>query len=94
MAGLKIYTDENVAVHIAEGLKKRGIKAFSAIEQGMTGVADTEHFECASEMQAVIFTHDHHFIEISDTSVKEGKNHYLTGFQNKIYIMKKKNHEN
>ncbi|MBI5406770.1 MAG: hypothetical protein HZA18_03645 [Nitrospirae bacterium] len=44
MAGLKIYTDENVDVRIAEGLKKRGIKAFSAIEQGMTGVADTEHF--------------------------------------------------
>ena len=76
MAGLKIYTDENVDVRIAEGLKKRGIKAFSAIEQGMTGVADTEHFEYASEMQAVIFTHDHHFIEIANTWVEEGKSHW------------------
>ncbi len=75
MAGLKIYTDENVDVRIAEGLKKRGIKAFSAIEQGVTGVADTEHFEYASEMQAVIFTHDHHFIEIANTWVEESKSH-------------------
>ncbi|MEW6163023.1 MAG: hypothetical protein AB1606_06905 [Nitrospirota bacterium] len=30
MARLKIYTDENVDVRIADGLRKRGIRAFSA----------------------------------------------------------------
>ena len=42
MARLKIYTDENVDVRIAEGLKRRGVKAFSAYEKGMTGSADIE----------------------------------------------------
>ena len=42
MAGLKIYTDENVDVRIAEGLRKRGINAFSATEKGMISIADTE----------------------------------------------------
>ena len=49
MAGLKIYTDENVDVRIVEGLRKRGINAFSAIEKGMIGVADADHFKYASE---------------------------------------------
>ena len=40
MARLKIYTDENVDVRVAEGLRNRGIKAFSAVEKGLTGVSD------------------------------------------------------
>jgi len=76
LAGLKIYTDENVDVRIAEGLRKRGINAFSATEKGMISIADTEHFKYASETQAVIFTHDHHFIEIANALVKEGKDHW------------------
>ncbi|HLA00076.1 MAG: hypothetical protein A2Y48_10545 [Nitrospirae bacterium RIFCSPLOW2_12_42_9] len=76
MAGLKIYTDENVDVRIVEGLRKKGVNAFSAIEKGMTGVSDVEHFNYASEIQAVIFTHDHHFLEIAKTLFKEGKDHW------------------
>jgi len=76
LAGLKIYTDENVDVRIVEGLRKKGVNAFSAIEKGMTGVSDVEHFNYASEIQAVIFTHDHHFLEIAKTLFKEGKDHW------------------
>lgn len=76
MAGLKIYTDENVDVRTAEGLKKRGINAFSAIEKEMTGISDIEHFEYASAMKAVIFTHDHHFLEIAKKVLDEGKTHW------------------
>ena len=76
MAKLKIYTDENVDIHIAEGLKRRGIKAFSANEKGMIGISDIEHFKYASAMKAVIFTHDHHFLKIAKKVVKEGKNHW------------------
>ena len=75
MAKLKIYTDENVDIRIAEGLRKRGIKAFSAIEKGLDGSADIEHFKYAFEVQAVIFTHDHHFLEISKRLTTEGKEH-------------------
>lgn len=76
MAGLKIYTDENVDVRIVEGLRKRGINAFSAIEKGMFGVADADQFKYASEIQAVIFTHDHHFIEIANAMLEDGKTHW------------------
>lgn len=75
MAKLKIYTDENVDIRVVEGLRKRGIKAFSAVEKGMVGVSDIEHFKYASNSGAVIFTHDHHFLEIANSFIKEGKEH-------------------
>lgn len=75
MSRLKIYTDENVDVRISVGLRRRGIKAFSAIEKGMAGVADMEHFKYTTDIQAVIFTHDHHFLEIAKALTEEGKNH-------------------
>ena len=76
MVKLRIYTDENVDVRVAEGLRRRGIEAFSAIEEGMIGAADREHFAYAFKIQAVIFTHDHHFIEIAKELTKDGKTHY------------------
>lgn len=76
MARLKIYTDENVDIRVAEGLRMRGLRAFSAIEKGMSGKTDTEHFKLASEMQAAIFTHDHHFVQIAEKFAGEGKEHW------------------
>ncbi len=75
MARLKIYTDENVDVRVAEGLMRRSITAFSAIERGMIGITDREHFEYALKMRVVIFTHDHNFIEMAKEFVKDGKSH-------------------
>lgn len=76
MARLKIYTDENVDIRIAEGLRKRGIKAFSAAEKGLQGVPDIEHFEYCSNIQAVIFTHDHNFLEIAKKLNEKGESHW------------------
>lgn len=76
MARLKIYTDENVDIRVSEGLRRRGIKAFSAMEKEMVGASDIEHFKYASDLQAVIFTHDHHFLEIANSLVKDGKEHW------------------
>jgi len=76
LAKLKIYTDENVDVRVAEGLRRRGIKAFSAIEKAMTGATDKEHFEYTLKNKAVIFTHDHHFLDIAKKIVAERKLHY------------------
>jgi predicted nuclease of predicted toxin-antitoxin system len=73
---LIIYTDENVDVRISEGLKKRGITSFSAIKKGMSGSTDIQHFEYAARLKAVIFSHDHHFIEIARQSTQEGKDHW------------------
>jgi len=75
LARLKIYTDENVDVRIAEGLKRRRIKAFSAHEKDMIGASDIEHFKYTSKIKAVIFTHDHHFLEIAKKLERVGKNH-------------------
>jgi predicted nuclease of predicted toxin-antitoxin system len=61
---------------VAEGLKRRGIKAYSALEKGMVGAEDIEHFNCAAKIESVIFTHDHHFLEIAGQFTKEGKTHY------------------
>jgi len=76
LARLKIYTDENVDVRVAEGLKKRGIKAWSALEKSMSGAEDIEHILFASKIEAVFFTHDHHFLEIAKQFTKEGETHY------------------
>lgn len=76
MAKLKIYTDENVDVRVAEGLRKRGVHAFSALEKKMTGAADRDQFQYAADSQAVFFTHNHHFLEIATAFTAEGKNHW------------------
>ncbi len=88
MAKLKIYTDENVDVRIAEGLRNRGIKAFSAMERGMTGATDLDHFKYSADIKAVIFTHDHHFLQIAKAFKIEGKSHYGVIFaeMNKLSI--------
>ena len=77
MAKLKIYADENVDIRVAEGLRRRGIKAFSAHEKNKTGISDIEHFTYASKQKAVIFTHDHHFLEIAKSYTDQGKKHWV-----------------
>jgi len=73
---LRIYTDENIDVRIAEGLRRRKIDAFSDREKGALGFSDKQHFEKAKELKAVIFTHDPHFIVMAENLVKSGKEHY------------------
>jgi predicted nuclease of predicted toxin-antitoxin system len=67
---LRIYIDESVDVAVAEGLKRRGIAAFSARELGKLGMTDEEQLETATLNKAVIFTHDADFLRMAAT-----KNH-------------------
>lgn len=76
MPRLKIFTDENVDIRVSTGLRKRGVNVFSTIEKGLIGIPDIEHFKNASSKKAVIFTHDHHFIEIAKAFTKKGKSHW------------------
>jgi predicted nuclease of predicted toxin-antitoxin system len=76
LAKLRIYTDENVDIRVAQGLRNRGIDALTAQENGMTGSTDLEHFNYAYQMQAVIFTHDRHFLEIAKKLIEAGKSHW------------------
>jgi hypothetical protein len=65
-----------VDVRIADGLRRRGLDAFSARKKGALGFTDRQHFEKAKELKAAIFTHDPHFVEIGENLVKNGKEHY------------------
>jgi predicted nuclease of predicted toxin-antitoxin system len=62
---IKIYADESVNIAIVEGLKRRGVNAFSARDLGKLGQTDEEQLKTANQNQAVIFTHDVDFIKIA-----------------------------
>lgn len=76
MPRLRIYTDENVDLRVAEGLRLRGVEARSAHEEGMLGAKDQAHFARAARLQAVIFTHDHHFVELALQKSSRGEAHH------------------
>jgi len=76
LAKLRIYTDENVDLRVAEGLRRRGIEAKSAYEEGNLGLADEAQFAYAASLQAVIFTHDHHFVEIAIEKSRHGDEYH------------------
>jgi len=68
---IKIYADESVNIAIVDGLKRRGVNAFSAKDLGKLGLTDEEQLKTAVQNQAVIFTHDVDFIRIATS-----KNHW------------------
>lgn len=76
MGKIRIYTNESASVAIAEGLKRRGIDAFSARDTGNLGLTDEEQLNYAREERAVIFTHDTDFLQIADRWADEGRSHY------------------
>lgn len=65
---IKIYADENVTIAIVEGLKRRGVEAWSAIEKGRLGLSDEEQLRYAVEEKATIFTHDDDFLGMAAES--------------------------
>ncbi len=46
MIKIVIYTDENVNVAVVEGLKRRGIEAYSYNDFGKRGASDEEQLDC------------------------------------------------
>ena len=73
---IRIYTDESVRVAIAEGLKRRGVDAFSARDMGNLGLTDEEQLVYARDNKAVLFTHDTDFLRLAVKWIEEEKNHY------------------
>lgn len=65
---MKIYADENIERSIIEGLRRRGIEVISAIELGYAGKPDAFHIRKASEIKAVILTHDTDFLRLAGSS--------------------------
>jgi hypothetical protein len=75
LARLKIYTDENVDVRVAEGLRRRGVEAVSVYDEGQVGLIDEAQLEYASRLGAAIFTHDADLIEIAMETNRRGDDH-------------------
>lgn len=61
---MKIYADENIESSVIEGLRRRRIEVISALELGYLSKPDDFHIKKASEMKAIILTHDIDFLRI------------------------------
>ena len=75
MGKIRIYTNESAGVAIAEGLKRRGVDAFSARDVGNLGLTDEEQLIYASKEKLTIFTHDTDFLQIAARWLYEGRTH-------------------
>ena len=76
MEKIRVYTDESVDVAIAEGLKRRGVDAWSARDAGKLGLTDEEQIQYAISERASIFSHDDDFLKLAIQWVREEKMHY------------------
>jgi len=72
---MKIYCDENIESAIVAGLKRRGIEVISARDTGNLGKSDEYHLKTASELEAVILTHDVDFLKLAHQWQQGGKEH-------------------
>lgn len=68
---IRIYADENVDVAIVEGLKRRGVDIWSALDTGKLGLSDEEQLDYALAERAAIFTHDDDFLSMAAESGTE-----------------------
>lgn len=64
---MKIYADENIEDSIIEGLRRRRIEVVSARELGYLGKSDEFHIKKASELKAIILTHDIDFLRMASS---------------------------
>src|SRR5262245_51956635 len=63
---MRIYADENIETSIIEGLRRRRIQVFSAVELGYRGKPDEYHLAKAAELEAVVLTHDVDFLAMAN----------------------------
>jgi predicted nuclease of predicted toxin-antitoxin system len=76
MGKIRIYTNESVDVAIADGLRRRGVEAFSARDRGNLGFTDEEQLAFAGNEKAAIFTHDTDFLKIGANCMEQRKSHH------------------
>jgi predicted nuclease of predicted toxin-antitoxin system len=76
MGKIRIYTNESVDAAIADGLKRRGVDAFSARDTGSLGLTDEDQLIFAGKEKAAILTHDTDFLRIASRWMDEGRTHH------------------
>lgn len=64
MTSLRIYADEDVNIAIVEGLKRRGIEAYSFKDFKNFGLSDEEQIAFAKNNNFVLLTHDTDFLKM------------------------------
>lgn len=64
---MKIYADKNIERPIIDGLRRRKIEVISAKELEHSGKPDEFHIKKASEIKAVILTHDIDFLRMASS---------------------------
>ncbi len=73
---LKLYSDENVDVSVAVGLRRRGIDVVTARDRGKLGVSDEQHLTLATSEERLMVTHDiADFVKLHRESLAVGRNH-------------------
>ena len=76
MPPIRIYADENVDHAIVNGLRRRGVDAWSPKDAKTLGASDDEQLTYAAAKGAVLFTHDTDLIVIARQWMVQGKEHY------------------
>ena len=61
---IKFYTDENVPIAVANGLRRQGVDVLTTQEANMQGAPDTEHLTFAANEGRVIVTQDADFLRL------------------------------
>ena len=64
MTSLVVYADEDVNIAVIEGLKRRGIEAYSYRDFRNFGLSDEEQVEFSRRKNFVLLTHDTDFLRI------------------------------
>ncbi len=67
---IQFYMDEQVAIAIAKGLKRRGIDVLTSQEAEMLGTSDKDQLEFAKSCQRVLFTQDVDFLKLHASGTK------------------------
>ena len=75
MAKIKVIADENVHMAIVEGLKRRGVTAWSVQTAGRSGLSDEEQLEYTTSQGACLLTHDDDLLILADQWRKNGRRH-------------------
>ena len=68
----KFYTDENVHVAIAKGLKKRGIDVITARDAKMLNKDDDAQLLFAKNQKRLLVTHDPDFLKLVNNTTHTG----------------------
>lgn len=69
---IAFYMDHHVPKAITIALRSRGVDVLTAYDDGREETEDLDLIIRASELNRVVFTHDHHFFEKTAILQKEG----------------------